>query len=255
MTTHRTFSIRSCLLLCGAFCAAWSMPAQAMRPFEGTDAAVAEPGVFELELGPLGYVRAGSQSSLVAPAVVGNFGFGDDFEFVIEGRTSRLLGTPEEGSYRTSIGDTAMSIKHVLRKGSMQEGGSGVSIAMECGVLLPEYHGTSGTGGTCAAIASQKFEDVTIHLNTALTRTREKTNTRFLGVILEGSEELAVRPIMEVFAERENNGGHTNSVLVGAIWKHSEDLAFDVGLRHARADGININEVRMGLTWSYAMHN
>jgi len=34
---------------------AWSQAALAYRPFNGTDAAVAEPGVVELELGPIQY--------------------------------------------------------------------------------------------------------------------------------------------------------------------------------------------------------
>jgi hypothetical protein len=84
-------SIAPAFALAAALLAGWAGPAQAMRPFEGTDAAVAEPGVFELELGPLGYVRYGSQRSLVAPAVVGNWGLPGDFEVVIEGRLNRAL--------------------------------------------------------------------------------------------------------------------------------------------------------------------
>jgi hypothetical protein len=39
-------------LICGAIlAAAWSAPVYALRPFEGTDASVAGPGEFELELG------------------------------------------------------------------------------------------------------------------------------------------------------------------------------------------------------------
>ncbi len=243
------------LLACAAACAAlWSAPAHALRPFEGTDASVAEPGVFELELGPLSYTRFGGQRSIAAPSVVGNFGFGGDFEVVIEGKLNRTIGRPEEG-YRTSAGDTALSIKHVLRKGSLQEGGTGASVAMECGLLLPEYHGNSQTGGLCSGIVSQKFDFGVVHLNGALSRTREHTQNRFLGVIAEGgTEESELRPVMELFAERENNGLHTQSALVGMLWRHSDDLVFDVAVRHARSDGLSLNEVKFGLTWSYAMH-
>jgi hypothetical protein len=232
--------------------AAWTAPAHALRPYEGTDASVAEAGVFELELSPLGYVRRASGRTLVAPAIVGNWGIGGDFELVLEGKANRELGEIGDG-HRSSLVDTAFSIKHVLRRGSLQEGGTGVSIAAECGILLPELHGDDGKGATCSGIVSQRFEAVTVHLNTALTHARDKANGRFVGLIVEG-KEAEVRPVMEVFAERDNRGGRTNSVLVGAIWKRSDDLSFDVGLRRARSDGENVAELRAGLTWSYAMH-
>jgi hypothetical protein len=236
----------------GAVLAAmWAAPAYAYRPFEGTDAGVAEAGVFELELGPLGYERHGAGRSIVAPAIVGNFGLPGDFEFVIEGKLNREQGGRPDG-YRSHFGDTAMSIKHVLRQGSLQEK-TGPSIAAECGVLLPEFHGERGTGGTCAGIVSQEFGIATVHLNAALTRTRDKANARFAGVIIEGRGE-TVRPVAELFAERDNRGGRTKSLLVGAIWKHSEDLVFDAGVRRAREDGVNVTELRAGLTWSYQMH-
>lgn len=256
---HTVFNWRSALpmarkfVLAGAvltgLCAA---PAQAMRPFEGTDAAVAEAGVFELELGPLGYVRHGSSRSIVAPAVVGNWGLPGDFEVVIEGRLNRALGETSD-MYRTSFGDTALSVKHVFRHGSLQDGGTGVSLAAECGILLPEIHGEHGTGATCAGIASQRFDGVSMHLNAALTRNRDHSDGRFLGLIAEGNGAV-VRPVMEVFTERDTNGGRTNSALVGAIWQKSDDLSFDVGVRRARVDSVQLTELRLGLTWSYAMH-
>ena len=42
-------------------------PAAAYRPFDGTDAAVADVNETEVELQPFGYERIGSQSSAVAP--------------------------------------------------------------------------------------------------------------------------------------------------------------------------------------------
>ena len=53
-------------------------PACALRPFDATDAAVAAPGEFELELGPLGRLREGSKRFRVAPAVIGNFGYSQE---------------------------------------------------------------------------------------------------------------------------------------------------------------------------------
>ena len=246
--------MRTSMMICAALvAAACSTSAQAYRPFDGTDASVAEPGLFELELGTFGYVRQGAARSVVAPAVVGNIGFEGDTELVLEGRVNRLMGDIDAG-YRTSLGDTALSLKHVLRKGSLQDGGSGVSIAAECGVLLKEVHGLTGTGASCAGIASQRFDAAAVHLNLALTRTREHTEARLLDMIVEGQGESPVRPVMELFVERDNAGAHTASALVGMIWKHSEELSFDAGLRRARSDGEKLTELRVGLTWSYAMH-
>lgn len=242
------------LLTCAVMASAlWSPCAQAMRPFEGTDASVAEPGIFELEFSPLGYIRNGSDRRLIGPYSVGNFGFSGDTELVIEGRVNRHQGGTPDG-YRTSLSDTSVSVKHVFRHGSLQEGGSGISLAAECGVLLPEPHGERGTGGTCDGIASQRFELATVHVNAAFTRTRGHANSRFLGVIVDGGDERPLHPVMEVFAEHEDDGPRTRSALIGFVWKKSEELAFDLGLRVARTDGAKLAELRMGLTWSYALH-
>jgi hypothetical protein len=40
---------------------------EAYRPFDGTDAAVAETGEFEIELGPVEYLRDGAERALLAP--------------------------------------------------------------------------------------------------------------------------------------------------------------------------------------------
>jgi hypothetical protein len=62
---------------------------------------------------------------------VGNIALGKDSEFVVEGRLAHRLDNGD--GKRTSMEDAAVSIKHVLRKGSLQDGGSGVSVAL--GVL------------------------------------------------------------------------------------------------------------------------
>ncbi|GAC1317919.1 MAG: hypothetical protein NVSMB28_06070 [Collimonas sp.] len=235
-------------IMCIALLSVIGAPAYAYRPFDGTDAGTAEPGIFELEFGS-SYLHQGKEKSLSAPAVVGNLGLAGDTELVLEGRLERQFGDFTD-TRRTSLSDTAFSIKHVFRRGSLQDG-SGPSIAAECGVLLPTLYGQSGTGATCNGIVSGRGEAGAIHLNAALARTREHTTSRFLGLIVEGPEAWAVRPVMEVFTERDASAPRTNSVLLGAIWKHSEDLSFDFGIRKGRADGENITELRIGLDWSF----
>jgi hypothetical protein len=56
----------------GAMCGG-AAPAFAYRPFDGTDAAVTEPGQAEVELQPAGRLQEGSQSFLVAPGIVIKF--------------------------------------------------------------------------------------------------------------------------------------------------------------------------------------
>jgi hypothetical protein len=47
---------------------AFSSEAFAYRPFDGTDAAVVAPGVLEVELGPLGFRKGGSEKTLTLDA-------------------------------------------------------------------------------------------------------------------------------------------------------------------------------------------
>lgn len=240
-----TVAFRSAL-----FCAAiWSPAALGYRPFDSTDASVAGPGEFELELGPVGHLREGRERFLIAPAAIANFGISDDREIVLEGKLKTLLGELSEGA-RTSLVDTALSLKQVHRRGSLQDG-IGPSVASECGVLLPTIRGESGMGATCAAIVSQRWSAATVHLNGAVARTREHTWNRFLGGIIEGPYEWRIRPVLEIFTERDNGGSRMNSVLLGLIWRSRENLSFDAGVRAARSNDQNVTEIRAGLTWSF----
>src|SRR2546429_3872977 len=65
--------------------ACWCSAAQAYRPFDGTDAAVAETGEVEIELGPVGYLRDGADRTLFAPNARINYGFTPGWEAVLEG--------------------------------------------------------------------------------------------------------------------------------------------------------------------------
>jgi hypothetical protein len=141
-------------------------------------------------------------------------------------------------------------LKQVHRRGSLQ-GESGVSIASECGWLLPTIHGGSGNGLACAAIVSQRWAAGTVHLNGLLGRTRDHEWNRFLGVIVEGPYEWPLRPVAEIFHESDSGGGWVTSGLTGAIWHTRENLSFDFGVRTARTNGPSVTEVRAGFTWAF----
>ena len=115
--------------LCVAF---WASPAAAYRPFDGTDAAVADPNEVEIEYEPLGPLRQGSERSLLVSPTVLNFGFENRWEAVFEGKG--LIPQTPPGPFE--LVDPAFSLKHVLRPGVLQNQ-SGPSIATEFGVLLP----------------------------------------------------------------------------------------------------------------------
>ena len=59
-----------------------------------------------------------------------------------------------------------------------------------------------------------------------------------------------MRPVAEIFYEREFGLEETVSGLVGLIWQVSDKLSFDVAYRHALTNGHSVDEVRAGLTFA-----
>jgi hypothetical protein len=221
--------------------------ALAFRPFDGTDAAVTDPGTIEIELGALGYLREGADRSLIAPSVRLNYGFAEGWEAVIEGQAAHGLSSGARGS---RIMANAASLKRVLREGGLQDK-PGPSIATELSLLLPGINDEPGTGGSVAGIVSQQWPWLTVHFNLLAAVTRQQHGDVFVGVIVEGPREWPVRPVAEVFREREFGGLTVTSGLIGAIWQVRDSLAFDAGLRRAGLNDRTLDEVRLGLTFSF----
>jgi len=228
---------------------AWSVPASAYRPFDGTDAAVAEPGEMEIELQPAGVLREGAQTTLIAPATVINIGFAKDWEAVFQGQGQFPLSQSEESASLAGVG---AFLKHVLRPGSLQ-GKTGPSVAIEFGPLLPGLRADPGIGVSFAGIVSQRWDEGAIHLNMAAALTRDHHADVFLGAIVEGPAKWPVRPVAEIFYEEEIGQSHTISGLVGAIWQLRDNLSFDVGFRRAFTNGNPSSEVRAGLTFGFPL--
>lgn len=232
-----------CLVCLGV--AAGTLPASAFRPFDGTDAAVVDQGRLEIELQPAGLLKDVSGTNLVAPAVRFNYGFAKNWEAVWEGQ----IETPLSPSGPTSLQAAGAFLKTVLREGSLQNK-TGPSIATEFGVLLPDSRDSSGTGASLAGIVSQRWDWGSIHLNGAVSVTREHHGDLFVGAIIEGPATWTVRPVAEVFYEKEFATSETVSGLVGLIWQVREEVAVDLGLRHAVTSGHAVNELRAGVTFS-----
>jgi hypothetical protein len=160
--------------------------------------------------------------------------------------------TPLSPSGPTVLTAAGAFLKHVLQPGSLQDK-SGPSVATEFGVLLPDSTGDSGFGASLAGIVSQRWDWGTIHLNGEAALTRDHHADVFVGAILEGPSKWTVRPVAEVFYEREFGQQETVSGLVGLIWQVSDKLAFDVAFRHALTNNHPVNEIRAGLTFGFPL--
>jgi hypothetical protein len=221
-------------------------PAAAYRPFDGTDAAVADLNQVEIELQPAGRLQTGSQSTLVAPAVVYNYGFAERWEMVLQTEVDSPPGSP------SSFAASGAFLKYVIQPGVLQ-GQNGISIATEFGPLLPGINNDPGVGFSWAGIVSQRWDWGTAHFNVEANLTREQHGEAFLGVILEGPSPWKVRPVVEVFYDKAWSEAETRSALVGAIWQVRDDLSFDAAYRYALVNGRAANEIRAGLTFAFTV--
>jgi hypothetical protein len=229
---------------------AWASRAYAYRPFDSTDAAVAAKGEMEIECGPIGYVADADGHFVVVPAAILNFGIADGWELVIEGRNFLLVQPMGTGRLDT-LRETALSLKGVLRQGSLQENHSGPSVGLEVGLLLPGIGTDPGVGASFAGIVSQRWSAVTVHVNGTLLITHDHTLGALAGAIVEGPSRWAIRPVAELTLEQD--AGRTTSGLIGAIWPVRHNLSLDAGWRVARSDGENLREFRAGFTWAFPL--
>ena len=227
----------------------WCGAAEAYRPFDGTDAAVAETGEMEIELGPVEYSREGAARALFAPDVRFNYGFAAGWEAALEGTVAHRL---DADAARTSLLGNGASLKGVLREGSLQEK-PGPSIATEFGVLLPGVHDERGTGVSLAGIVSQRWDWGTVHFNAAGAFTREKHADYFLDTIIEGPRDWVMRPVCEFFYERNVGQSRTRSALVGAIWQVQDNIAVDFAVHGARVNDHTAGEIRAGVTFAFGV--
>jgi hypothetical protein len=240
-THYRSASLVAAAMMC--LCA---QPAAAYRPFDGTDAGVANLNEVEIELQPVGRQQTGSQSTLIAPAVVYNYGFAERWEMVLQTQ----LETPLSPGGPSSLAASGAFLKYVIQPGVLQ-GQSGVSIATEFGPLLPGVNTDPGVGFSWAGIVSQRWDWGTAHFNVEANLTRDQHGEGFVGVILEGPSKWIVRPVVELFYDKVWMETETRSALVGAIWQVKEDLSFDAAYRYALVNGHAVNEIRAGLTFAF----
>src|SRR5260370_28767960 len=120
----------------------------AYRPFDGTDAAVADPQEVEIELEPAGILRQDAKTSLIVPFMIFNYGFAKNWEFVFQGQGQIPLTNSDESASMNGVG---AFLKGVLREGGRQDA-SGPTVAIEFGPLLPSIPADLGFGASFGPI-------------------------------------------------------------------------------------------------------
>jgi hypothetical protein len=183
LSASRQSNKRCVFVACLCVAALATSPALAFRPFDGTDAAVADTGKMEVELQPAGRLHDDSGTTLIAPATRFNLGLIEGWEGVLEG----VIQNPLSPSGPSSLSAAGAFLKGVVRPGSLQDK-AGPSVATEFGVLLPDSIGDTGFGASAAWIVSQRWDWGTVNLNAATTLTREHHGDIFLGTIIEDRE-------------------------------------------------------------------
>jgi hypothetical protein len=233
--------------------AAWLQApvARAYRPFDATDASVADTGELEFEFGPFGYLRGADAQFLIAPALIVNWGFSQGWELVLEGRNF-IQFEDHRRAVRASLVDTALSVKSVLRDGCLQDG-SGPSIAAELSMLLPTIHGESGIGAAGTLIVSQRWAAATVHLDSSIALNRAARFVLLESAIIEGPYDWVVRPVAELSIGREIALETFFAALLGIIWRVDDSLSFDLAARTERVDDVVAYEARVGLTWGFPL--
>jgi hypothetical protein len=229
-----------------------TLPARAYRPFDGTDADVADVGEFELELGPAHYYGTRNAHYLIAPATVLNLGLVKNLELVIDFKN--FVGIDSvPGESRVRLLDTDVFLKWVFRRGVLQDE-HGLSMAVEAGPLVPEIQGLERFGAQALFIFSHRWSGGTVHFNEQGAYNRAGDIDLFSSIILEGPHEMRVRPVMELFIENEFGvNAQKYSALVGSIWQAAEGFDLDLGLRIARENDVAVSEVRLGFTWAIGL--
>jgi hypothetical protein len=234
------FGIATCVIL---VCAA---PAWAYRPYDSTDADVADDDELEIELGWRDSKAQTDEESAVS--AVFNFGIGHGREIILEGEWQRTQASG--GESQSSIGDVALLLKQVHRRGSLQ-GEQGMSIASECGVLIPTRSEDSSPGGECALIASYGSSVLSLHANAGASFETDHRWANSFGLILEGPDSWRFRPGVELLFKDTEGERAEFSMLFGLVWNAAEGFAFDLAYRRGVEPSSEPSEWRFGMAWAH----
>jgi hypothetical protein len=102
-------------------------------------------------------------------------------------------------------------------------------------------------------IVSQRWDLETVHLNAQIELTGEQHADYFLDAIIEGPHDWVVRPVSEIFYERDVGLFRTRSALIGSIWQVQDNIAVDLGLRGAHVNYHAMGEIRARVTFAFGV--
>lgn len=224
------------------------LTALAYRPFESTDAAVADKGVWEVELGLVDFVNHRGQNTVASPDLRFNFGFATNWEVVVEG----ALQVFDSASSRDfELLDPQFNLKGVLINGPLQEGRSPISLAVEAGTLLPETMSDSGFGFQSVLIASFRTGKFTWHVNGGGGLERESLEPLALwGIVIERPISKTLRIAAEVNGETVVGSRPDNSALLGLLWDYRK-ITWDAGVRFGLSKSAPDIAFTTGLTFRF----
>jgi hypothetical protein len=234
-----------------ACCLLSARPVRAYRPFDGTDADVAELGEFELELGPVQWLRQAGRFTLLAPATVLNLGIFPRTELVVDfvGNIP-IPALPSEQRYQ--VRNTDVMLKVLLRPGVLQDA-AGPSIALEAGALTPELYGRKGFGASANLIISERWQWFIAHLDNQAALSRDDLNFIWsTSLITEFRIDAKAWPVAELLWERTlGSGASVYSALAGGIWRVCQGVDLDAAVKVASVLGSSAFEARLGFTWAF----
>jgi hypothetical protein len=248
-------SKRAVALVAVTLAVAASRRALAYRPFVSTDAAVADRGEVEIELGMAGFRGPHRSATIDVPELVVNLGVAPDVEFVGEFTLVNDL-THDANEEPTRFEDSGVSLKWVARDGVLQDE-SGVSLAVELKALLPTLRGQDRPGAQLVGILSDRRLGWTYHLNAgALVEPSGSDPGAVWGVIVERPLVGPLRAVAEINGESVRGGRPNNSALVGAVWSITapaplHELSFDIALRHGLSSAAQDWGGTAGVTFAF----
>ena len=218
---------------------------RAYRPFDSTDADVADANELEVELGYFTVEHTGVEDTFAMPQLVLNYGLTSALEVIGEFDVEKPSGKKAE------IVDAAVLLKGLLREGVLQDQ-QGISFAVEAGILIPST-GNDRFGLEGIGIVSGSFSRFTYHLNFG-GGLDKGAGRRFtvLGAILEYPIRPNLRLVGEINGERIKGMAEENSSLLGIIWESpASGDAFDAGMRWGTSRSAPDWELTLGWTFGF----
>lgn len=211
------------------------------------DARVADHGVLELEIQPLGYYmfdEQGAEHFLVTPSLIAYLGFAEDLDFVL---ASRGYLRVSEGAQRYHSRESSAYLRWLVREGAYNDA-TGPSLEIMAGALLPNLEQDGETlGASLGMLLSWTLAGGTIHANLFGNRTAWETWDLFAVVAYEGPIDWTFRPYVEAWLDEDEDYGLAVSGLVGAYCDVSDTATLGAGARYARGDGYSEVEIRASI--------